>query len=150
MVELMMGNNTYTRTLTRQNEAVTMSGDPYLADPELADLFAFLLESNEARRAVARDDDLRDLIMRPVDTDAIQAEIEQLETEKRQLDDELAEFNSIKQQLPGLEEGRTRLETDIEEKQAELAEKEAEFEDGDADIVRRSRKRPNLRRNSTN
>ncbi|WP_227378136.1 archaea-specific SMC-related protein [Haladaptatus halobius] len=133
-VELTIGDETYTRTLTRQNETVTMSGDPYLADPELADLFAFLLESNEARRAVARSDDLRDLIMRPVDTDAIQAEIEQLETEKRQLDDDLAELDSLKQQLPGLEEERTRLETEIGEKQAELAEKEAELEDADADI----------------
>jgi small-conductance mechanosensitive channel len=134
MVELTMGNNTYTRTHTRQNETVTVGGEPYLDDPELADLFAFLLESNEARRAVARGDDLRDLIMRPVDTDAIQAEIEQLETEKRQLDDDLAELDSLKQQLPGLEEEPTRLETEIEEKQAELATKEAELEDTDADI----------------
>ncbi|WP_458210558.1 archaea-specific SMC-related protein [Haladaptatus sp. NG-SE-30] len=134
MVELTIGDETYTRTLKRQNGTVTTSGDPYLDDPELADLFAFLLESNEARRAVARGDDLRDLIMRPVDTDAIQAEIEQLETEKRQLDDELSELDSLKQQLPGLEEERTRLETEIEEKQAELAEKEAELEDADADI----------------
>jgi predicted nucleic acid-binding Zn-ribbon protein len=132
--ELTLGDETYTRTLKRQNGTVSMSGDPYLEDPELADLFAFLLESNEARRAVARGDDLRDLIMRPVDTDAIQAEIEQLKRERQQLDDELSELDSLKQQLPGLEEKRTQLQNDIAEKRTELAEKEAELEATDADI----------------
>jgi DNA repair exonuclease SbcCD ATPase subunit len=132
--ELTLGDETYTRTLQRQNGTVSMGGEPYLEDPELADLFAFLLESNEARRAVARGDDLRDLIMRPVDTDAIQAEIEQLKRERQQLDDELSELDSLKQQLPGLEEKRTQLQDDIEEKRTELAEKEAELEEADADI----------------
>ncbi len=134
MVELTIGDDTYTRTLTRRNGTVSMGGSPYLADPELADLFAFLLESNEARRAVARGDDLRSLIMRPVDTDAIQAEIEQLKAEKRQLDDELSDLESHKKRLPGLEEERTQLEKEIEEKQTALADKEAELEATDADI----------------
>src|SRR5699024_6259554 len=66
-VELSIGDDTYTRTLTRENGVVATDGEPYLDDPTVADLFAFLLESNEARRAVARSDDLRDLIMRPID-----------------------------------------------------------------------------------
>lgn len=132
--ELTLGDETYTRTLTRQNGTVSMSGDPYLDDPELADLFAFLLESNEARRAVARGDDLRDLIMRPVDTDAIQAEIEELKHERQQLDDELSNLESLKQQLPDLEEERTQLQDEIAEKRTALAEKEAELEAADADL----------------
>ncbi|ODR80998.1 chromosome segregation protein SMC [Haladaptatus sp. W1] len=132
--ELTLGDETYTRTLTRQNGTVSMSGDPYLDDPELADLFAFLLESNEARRAVARGDDLRDLIMRPVDTDAIQAEIEELKNERQQLDDELSDLESLKQQLPELEEERTQLQDEIAEKRTALAEKEAELEAADADL----------------
>jgi hypothetical protein len=64
-----------------------MGGEPYHEDSEEADLFAFLLENNEACRAVVRGDDLREVIMRPVDTDAIQAEVSQLETQKRDLDD---------------------------------------------------------------
>src|SRR6056297_1371072 len=78
-VELQIGDRRYTRTLTRSGDSISLSGDPYLDDPELADLFAFLLEGNEARRAIARGDDLRGLIMRPIDTDEIQAEIERLE-----------------------------------------------------------------------
>ncbi len=130
-VELTIDDETYTRTLSRKDGVTRTSGDPYLEDAELADLFAFLLESNEARQAVARDEDLRDLIMRPVDTDAIQAEIERCETEKQRLDTELERLDSLKQQRPDLEQKRTRLETEIEDKQAELEAKETELEEAD-------------------
>ena len=131
---LELGDETYTRTLSREDGAVATSGDPYLDDPELADLFAFLLESNEARQAVVRGDDLRDLIMQPIDTDRIQAEIEQLESEKRSLDERLDELESLSRRLPELEERRTRLESELEEKRSELADKEVEIEDADADL----------------
>lgn len=133
-VTLKIGDETYTRTLTRQDGTVTTSGDPYLDDPELADLFAFLLEFNEARRAVARGDDLRSLIMRPIDTDRIQAEIERFEAEKRRLDDQLDELESLSQRLPELEQKRSRLESRLDEKRSELADKEAEIEELDADV----------------
>ena len=81
-VELELGEETYTRELSRRAGGVTTDGTPYLDDPELADLFAFLLESNEARRAVVGDDELRKLIMRPVDTDEIQSRIDGLIDER--------------------------------------------------------------------
>ena len=133
-VDLTMAGETYTRTLERRDGAVISRGDPYLETPELAELFAFLLESNEARRAVARADDLRELIMKPVDTDSIKSEIEQLEAEKRQVDDEISELESLKSDLPGLEQRRNRITSDIEKKRAELEEKESELEDADADL----------------
>lgn len=71
-VELTIGDETYTRRLIRQGTNIVSEGDPYLDDPTSADLFAFLLESSEARRAVANSDDLRELIMRPVNTEEIQ------------------------------------------------------------------------------
>jgi hypothetical protein len=49
-IELSIGNDTYTRTLTRENGVVATDGEPYLDDPIVADLFAFLLESNEIHR----------------------------------------------------------------------------------------------------
>ncbi|MFC6724176.1 chromosome segregation protein SMC, partial [Halobium palmae] len=88
-VELRLDGERYSRRLRRTAEGVAFDGDPYLDDPELADLFAFLLESNEARRAVAREDDLRELIMRPVDTEGIRAEIERLRAERRSVDERL-------------------------------------------------------------
>jgi predicted RNase H-like nuclease (RuvC/YqgF family) len=113
-----------------------LGGEPYLDDPEGADLFAFLLENNEARQAVARGDDLREVIMRPVDTDAIQAEISQLEAEKRDLDDQLDRLDSLDNRLPGLEQQRTqlefelgRLENDLEDVTDEIAEIEADLDE---------------------
>jgi predicted nucleic acid-binding Zn-ribbon protein len=133
-VELTLDGDTYTRTLERRNSTVVFDGDPYLEDVEAAELFGFLLESNEARQAVARDDDLREVIMRPVDTAAINAEIEQLETEKRQLDDELDRLESLDSRLPELEAEKTRLEDQLEDKRDELDEKEAEIEDADRTV----------------
>jgi peptidoglycan hydrolase CwlO-like protein len=141
-VDLTIGNETYSRTLTRTGTTVQTGGDPFLDDPELADLFAFLLESNEARRAVARGDDLRELIMRPVDTTAINAEIDRLEREKRELDDELDQLESLADSLPQLEERRTKLETRIEEAEAELAAAREELETADTS-VQRSREEKN-------
>jgi DNA repair exonuclease SbcCD ATPase subunit len=133
-VELTIGEETYTRTLQRRNEAVQTSGDPYLDDPTVADLFAFLLESNEARRAVVTDADLRDLIMRPVDTDEIQAEIDRLVEERQELSEEIDELDSLKDRLPSLEEKRTRLRNQIEETTSELEALEEQIESKDADV----------------
>ena len=133
-VSLELGNETYTRQLSRRSGGIVTDGDPYLDDPTLADLFAFLLESNEARRAVAAHDDLRELIMRPIDTATIQSEIDQLVEERESLRDELDEINEVKNDLPELEETRTRLTQEIENKRAELEAREAELEAADADV----------------
>jgi uncharacterized protein (DUF3084 family) len=82
---------------------VSFSGKPYLDDASVADLFAFLLESNTARRAVVRGDDVRELLMAPVDTVAIQSEIDRLERERNRLDDEIDERGALKEELPSLE-----------------------------------------------
>lgn len=133
-VELTIGDTAYTRTLTRQNGAVTTSGEPYLDDATVADLFAFLLESNEARRAVTQTENLRDLIMRPIDTDALRDEIDQLEDERRQVDNELDDLETLTQDLPELEAERERLDTQIEDKRDELERKEAELDAADRDV----------------
>ncbi|WP_128226258.1 archaea-specific SMC-related protein [Halobacteriaceae archaeon SHR40] len=133
-VELALGDEMYTRRLSRRSDHIVTEGEPYLDDPELADLFAFLLDSNEARRAVARGDDLRDIIMRPVDTDDIQARIDHLMDERAELKTELDEIDELKGEIPTLEEQRTQLEADIEEKKADLETIEADLEAADADI----------------
>jgi DNA repair exonuclease SbcCD ATPase subunit len=133
-VELTLDGERYTRRLERRSGTVVADGEPYLEDPTLADLFAFLLESNEARRAVARGDDLRDLIMRPVDVDAIEAEIDRLLAERQEVEAELDELDSLKGTLPELEAERNRLEDRIEEKRAELEAAEAELEAAEFDV----------------
>lgn len=133
-VELEFDGNVYTRRLTRKNGSVVSSGDPYLDDPELADLFAFLLESNEARRTVASEGNLRDLIMRPIDLNEIDSQISKFERQKRELDEEIQAIEERKRELPELESEQTRLKDEIEEKRAELESKEADIEVADADI----------------
>ncbi|MCG1003197.1 MULTISPECIES: archaea-specific SMC-related protein [Halobacterium] len=133
-VELHVGDETYTRTLTRSGDTVVYGGDPYLDDPTVADQFAFLLENTEVRRAVARGDDLREIIMDPVDTDEIEAEIRDLENEKRDLDDEIQELERIENELPELEAEKQRLESDLEDAREELAEVEAEIEEKDVSL----------------
>ncbi|QPV62032.1 chromosome segregation protein SMC [Halosimplex litoreum] len=133
-VELTVGDETYARTLTRQNGTVVTSGDPYLEEAEIADLFVFLLESNEARRAVERTENLRELIMRPVDTAAIESEIDQLQAERDDIEERLDDLQSLRTTLPELEERRQDLEAEIEDKREELADKKAQIDDADQDV----------------
>lgn len=133
-VELTLDGKAYTRTLNRQNDSIKFEGEAYLEDATVANLFAFLLESNEARRAVVTDADLRDIIMRPVDTDEIQSEIDRLLDERRRVSNELEELQDLKGQLPKLEEEKTQLEKEIEEKKAEIEEIETEIEAQDANV----------------
>ena len=107
-VEMEMGDSTYTRSLARTGTSVQFDGDPLLEDTTIADLFAFLLESNEARRAVAQGGPLRDMIMESVDTDEINAEIDRLEDEKRDLDQRLAELADLDDERPDLPAPRRR------------------------------------------
>ncbi|ELY59270.1 Kinetochore-Ndc80 complex, subunit Spc25 [Natronococcus jeotgali DSM 18795] len=141
---LEFGEETYQQTLHRRNGTIVTEGDPYLDNPEVADLFAFLLESNEARQAVARGDDLRDLIMRPVDTDAIKAEIQQLEQRKTQIDNELDELDNLENQLPDLEAKRTRLIDEIDELRDELETAEEELEAANTDVETRREEQSEL------
>ncbi|WP_254864733.1 archaea-specific SMC-related protein [Halovivax gelatinilyticus] len=133
-VELSIGDETFTRTLERTNATVTSGGEPYLDDPTLADLFAFLLESNEARRAVERGGDLRELIMRPVDTEAIHAEIDRLRERKASIRDELDELDELERERTRLESERTRLESDLETARDERDERERSLESYDRDV----------------
>ena len=135
--ELELGDEIYRRTLERRNGTIVTDGDPYLDDPEVADLFAFLLEANGARRAVRRGDDLREPIMRPVDTDAIQAEITQYEARKRQIDEQLAELDDLEGRLPDLEAKRTRKTDEIETLREDLEAAKAELDETPIDVEQR-------------
>ena len=133
-VELTLDGETFERRLSRAGDATTFEGDPYLDDPEVADLFAFLLETNDARQAAAREESLRDVIMRPVDVDAIRTEIRRLESEKGDINDELARIESRKRDLPELERSRTSLREEIEEKRGELADLEDRIDDSSRNV----------------
>lgn len=133
-VTLEFGGETYTRTLTRRGNSVAFGGDPYLDDPELADLFAFLLEDNEARRAVARGDDLREIIMRPIDTDSIDAEIRKCKQERTDLETEIEKLDDLERELPELETERQKKRAELEDAKEELNGVREQLADLDAGV----------------
>jgi predicted nuclease with TOPRIM domain len=127
--ELTLDGTTYTRTYRRKGDVVVSAGDPYLDDPTEADLFAFLLATNPARQAVITDDDLRELMMAPVDTDTLQTQIDEVADERDAVVAELNELDELKSRVPQLEAQRTQLQTDIEELQSELLTVEDKIDD---------------------
>jgi len=133
-VELTLGDVTATRQLVREGDTVYPSGEPYLDDSELADLFAFLLESNEARRAVVQNQNLHDIIMRPVDTDKVEAEIRKLTEEKRQVSTRIDELETLEDELVDRKRELAGLSDEIETQERRLEEKRAAIEESDSDI----------------
>ncbi|WP_135364026.1 archaea-specific SMC-related protein [Halosimplex halophilum] len=134
-VELTVGGETYTRHLERTDGGVVASGDPYLDDPVPAETYAVLLEDNDVRRAVRAGGDLADVVMRPVDTDAVEAEIERLTAEKRRVDDELRELDGVDGERAELAGERRRLESEIDDLESELADLEDRIEAADASLA---------------
>ncbi|MFP8888395.1 archaea-specific SMC-related protein [Natrialbaceae archaeon A-CW2] len=127
-VRLTIQGETYERRFERRNGTVVTSGSPYLEDPTLANLFAFLLESNAARQAVTQQRNLRDVIMRPIDVDEIEAQIQTTTAEKRKLDQELERLEETKSTLPSLESRKRSLEDEIEATEDELETARSELE----------------------
>jgi len=110
-VELELGEETCRRTYRRTDDGVTVDGTG-LADAELVDRFACLLETNPARRAVERGDDLRPIIMAPVDTGEIESAIESCEAELATVTDRLSEIDRKVERLPALRERADELRTE--------------------------------------
>ncbi|RBI59661.1 chromosome segregation protein SMC [halophilic archaeon] len=149
-VELTIDGETYTRTLERNSQTVEKGGNPYLDDPTVANLFAFLLEDNEARRAVVQGDDLRSVIMRPVDTSEIERKVQEVKQEKSRLDNRLTELRTKKDRLPSLEQERTELQTELEAKREKLTEAKEEIDSLDPSLSESREQRDELEEHLAN
>lgn len=141
-VELVVDDERYTRTFERRDGTVVTGGDPMLEDSEAADLFAFLLATNEARTAAARGEDLREVLLRPVDVDELEAEIEQLVDEREEIDDRLADLEDVDSELAAKRNRRVELAEELsdlearhEAVEATIAEADAEIDDEELDAV---------------
>lgn len=132
-VTLQLDGETYLRRLIRENGGVRVEGEPYTSDETLVDLFACLLESNPARRAVERGGDLQQLIMQPVDIDALQTQIRDLEDERRELEERLSTIERQRDRLPELEQRRTSLEENLADIEERLSTRRQEIETHKAD-----------------
>lgn len=150
-VKLTLNDETYTRTLSRNNGTTTISGEPYLAESEVADLFAFLLEDNPAREVIRRGYDnsllsrkenegvdfwqrLRDVIMQPVDTEAIENEIYNKQQELDEVKTELDRLETVKTQVEQKKQRQTELETEIAELETNIETKQRKLQELDANV----------------
>lgn len=143
-VTLDIDGDTYETTVKRVNDGVVVDGNPYLDDPEPADLFAFFVELNEARQAVVLQQNLRDLIMRPVDTEQLTTEIEELVEQRRSVEQELDELEQLKRELPKLEKQRSTYKSQLDEKRAGLEDKRAEIDDLDTEVEDANQERTDI------
>ncbi|WP_256301609.1 archaea-specific SMC-related protein [Haloarchaeobius salinus] len=134
-VELDIGETIVERRFERQHGTVNAKEPGYLDDPETAELFAFLLEDNEARQVAARGENLHELLTRPIDTAEIEAEIELLQAEKRDLDEKVSKIEERERDLTGLERRKQELQSAISKREERLEELEHEIEQADGDIV---------------
>lgn len=128
-VELTIGDETYTREFVRDESGVHSTGNCPIDDVETAELFAFLLEDNEARRAIELDAALRDIVLQPVDTEELNAEIRSLEATKQQVQEQLDELADLEDQLVSLENQRRQYTDELEAKRDQLSQARADLEE---------------------
>ncbi len=119
--QLEINGDTFDRTIKRTNGTHHFTGAPYTDRASLIDLFVFLSESNRARQAVVQGTNLRDVIMEPVDSEEIQAEIQRLSSEKDRLTRRRDELDALRDKAVDLEQRRQDVEAELEDAEAELA-----------------------------
>ena len=137
MIRLTVGDTEYELRLERRNgRTVVTHSDVYSSADIPCELFVSLTETNPIRQAILAGGDLYELLMRPVDTTEIRAEIARLRDRKDALDDRLADLEAMENRLPELRSRRDRLRTKTAEMEAELrskredvASREAETDD---------------------
>lgn len=128
-VSMTLDGNTYTRSLINIGTATPkFSGSGYLDDPELANLYAFLLSDNDVRRTVEQKGDLHEVLMRPIDTEHIDEELASLRKERTEIEVELEKINEATNELPTLEKQRRQLEDKRDALNEEIEELETEVE----------------------
>lgn len=114
-VELEIDGEGYRRDYARDNGNVRVTGEPYTENDTLVDTFASLLKSNPVRRAVERGsgEDLRDVVMAPVDTHRIHRRIEEVQGELRTTADRIETIERERERLPVIERRRVSLQDEL-------------------------------------
>lgn len=126
-VSVTVDGETHTVTLEQRGSSVVSRGNPVLDDEYdqlLADLFAFLGEDNDIRRAVRSNDDLKGLLTRPLEMEDLDARIRELGDEQDSIQAELRRAERKADELISLRQRQNGLESELQE----LREQEAEFE----------------------
>jgi len=104
-------------SLRRENGSVRREGEPYLSeeyDAVRAELFACLGERNELRRAVREGENLKDVLLRPLDFQNIDERIADLKHERESIGTELDSAEEAAKRLPTVEERVREYESELE------------------------------------
>jgi len=128
------GGSSFSRTYERDRGQVTTSGNPYCQDEDLVNTFCTLLEHNDARDAVERGKDLRDVLMRPVDTNAIQRQIREKTRERDKLQSRLREIDQQIDREGTLMERKEALEAELEDIGSQIERKHSVVNEYEADM----------------
>lgn len=135
-VSLTTDERTITTELRRTNGEDVVEGETYLVDEMdrvSADLFAFLSEDNEIRRAVRNGDNLEALLTRPLDFENIDEKIVDLNRERDAVETELERAEEAARDLPDVERAISSLESELDELRKQRDEIEGSQSGGDDD-----------------
>lgn len=124
-VELATEEETYVIELVRENGTISRRGESYLTDDQdriCADLFAFLDDVNEIRRAVRDGENLEEVLTRPLDFENIDEQIAELRHEREQAETELERAEEAARKLPSVEERIAQLEDERDQLREERKE----------------------------
>jgi chromosome segregation ATPase len=127
-VQLSIDGETCTRKLRRENGSVRTEGETYLDDPAIGELYGVLLRSNRVRQAVRENQDIRKLILEPVDTERIEEKISARVDERREIDDELDRLDSLSETRTELETKRQEVTDRLSEVREQLDTKRSELD----------------------
>jgi len=116
-VRLETPSTTVETELVREDGRVARHGEGYLTDERdlaVADLFAFLGESNDVRRAVREGADLEPLLTRPLDLEDIESQIATLQEDRRRVEAAASEAEAAARDLAARQERVSDLEATLD------------------------------------
>jgi chromosome segregation ATPase len=122
-VELSFESRTVTRSATRTDRGVSVSGEPWIEDDDgalLFERFAGLLETNPLRTAVQTNADVETLLKEPMDIDAIEREQSRKLERKRDLQRRVDGMEDVGEELAARREELRRRKDEVESLSAEL------------------------------
>jgi chromosome segregation ATPase len=134
-VRLDLNDESYRVEYVNENGSTKKSGEPYTENTELVDHFVTLLFDNPIRQITRQGGDLRDLLMRPVDTTEIERRIRDRKQERERVEEQIRELERKRERLPNLRDRLSSKQEDLEEVEEDLeaARRAAEKMDVDRD-----------------
>lgn len=130
VVRLEHDGTEYVVDIDRSDGTQQVTAQTLTDETALCDHFVRLLEDNPLRQSVERMDEaeLYDLLMEPVDTDEIEAQITRAKAERERVDKQLSHYDDLESRLPSLRSDRKQLQEALEEVASEIESVQAELD----------------------